>query len=402
MPLYKFRAYNNESGHEEVGKVEALDENQALETLASKSYQVISLELTTQGKSWTNLEFLNRINAKDLVVFSRQFSVMVSSSVPVVETLKILSQQLPKPKLRRVVGEIADEVDGGDRLSDSLAKRPGIFSNFFVSVIKSGEQSGKLDETLNYIADQMERDFEMNSKIKGAMIYPIFVVILMVSMGFLVMIFIVPKLTEILIETGGELPIATRILIGTSDFLVAFWWAVIAGLIGLIIAFRLYFKTSLGRLNIHYLILKVPIFGNLLQMIYLVRFTRSMSTLIAGGVNISESLAVAGEVTNNAYYQKIVEKTMIEVQSGNSISLVFTKTPEIPTMVSQMMMVGEKTGKLDLSFEKITSFYNREITNMLGNLMSLIEPILMVVMGLGVGIMVAAILLPMYNVASQL
>ncbi len=402
MPTYNFKAVNPLNNHQETGNVDATDETQAIDTLNSRGLQILSLKEISVRAGWSPMNLIERINVKDLVAFSRQFAVMVGASVPVVETLKVLSQQTQKQKFKRMIAEISDEVDSGDTLSNALRKRSELFSNFYVSVVKSGEQSGKLDDALNYIADEMEKDYDMNSKIKGAMIYPMFVIGMMIVIGFLMMLFVVPQLTAIIVETGSDLPLATKIMIAISSFLVSYWWLLLIAVVGAVIGIRFYLKSTIGRRQFDYLILKIPIFGELLQMIFLVRFTRSMNTLILGGVNISSSLQVAGEVVSNTYYQHIINQTIAEVQSGNSICTVFVHTKEIPSMVSQMMLVGEKTGKLDFALEKVTTFYNREITTMLGNLMSLIEPSLMVVMGLGVGVMVAAILLPMYNVVSQL
>ncbi len=402
MTTFNFKIINPSNNRQETGTVEAYDEAQAIDTLTARGFQIVSLkEVSIHGASRL-LDLISRVNTKDLVAFSRQFAVMVSASVPVVEALKILAKQSIKPKMRRVIAEVSDEVDSGGTLSGSLAKRPELFSNFYISVVKSGEQSGKLDDALDYIADEMEKDYDMNSKIRGAMIYPVFVTLMMIGIGFMMMIFVVPKLTAIVVETGGELPTATKIMIAISSFLIGYWWVIIVALAAFVILLRFYLKSTGGRNQFDYLILKLPVFGQLLQMIYLVRFTRSMNTLVLGGVNISSSLRVAGEVVNNNYYQKIIEETIAEVQSGNSICTIFVRTKEIPSMVSQMMLVGEKTGKLDIALEKVTNFYNREITTMLANLMSLIEPSLMVIMGIGVGVMVAAILLPMYNVVSQL
>lgn len=404
MQSFNFHILDKSTNQEQTGIVEADSELQASETLTSRGYVIISLEEVSTRKIGMSFfeNLISHVGVKDVVVFSRQFSVMISASVPVVEALKVIAAQSEKGKLKQIIGEISDEVNNGETLSGALAKRPKLFSNFYISVVKSGEQSGKLDEALNYIADEMEKDYDMSSKIKGAMIYPTFVVVMMVAIGFLMMIFVVPKLTSIITEAGGELPTPTKILIAVSDFLTNYWWIVIGGVIALIAGFRMYLKSKTGRRQFDYIILHMPIFGPLLRMIYLVRFTRSMNTLIIGGVNISSSLKVAGEVVNNTYYQDLITQTIVEVQGGNSICTVFVKSKEIPAMVSQMMMVGEKTGKLDVVLERITTFYNREITTLLSGLMSLIEPALMVAMGLGVGVMVAAILLPMYNVVSQI
>jgi type IV pilus assembly protein PilC len=317
MATFNFKALNQVSGRQEAGVIESYNEAQAAEALASRGYQVVSLKEVSARSRIDVLDYFSRITVKDLVAFSRQFSVMVGASVPIVEALKIMSRQIPKPKFRKIVAEVADEVDGGGTLSSSLAKRSKLFSNFFISVVKSGEQSGKLDESINYVADEMEKEYEMNSKIRGAMIYPIFVILMMVGIGILMMMFIIPKMTAIVVETGAELPLATKVLITISNFLIAYWWLVLIFLIIFLLAFRSYLKTPFGRGQFDYLILKLPIFGTLLQMIYLVRFTRSMNTLVLGGVNISTSLEVAGEVVGNRYYQKIIKQTIEEVQSGN-------------------------------------------------------------------------------------
>jgi type IV pilus assembly protein PilC len=234
------------------------------------------------------------------------------------------------------------------------------------------------------------------------MIYPAFVIGMMGAIGILMMVFVVPKLTSIITEAGGVLPLPTRVLIAISDFLVGYWWVVVAAVVAAVAGFRLYLKSTFGRHQFDYLILRLPIFGKLLRMIYVVRFTRSMNTLIMGGVDISSSLKVAGEVVNNTYFQALINQTIIEVQGGNSIVTAFLRSKVVPAMVSQMIQVGEKTGKLDVVLDRITAFYNREITTMLSSVMALIEPMLMVVMGVGVFVMVAAILLPMYNVVSQI
>lgn len=402
MPSYKFRAINPLTSKEERGIADGADEAHVSDNLTARGLQIVSLELISGPKVSSLSMLLSRVTVKDIVAFSREFAVMVSASVPIVEALKVISAQTQKPKLRYILARISDEVDSGGNLSGALAKYPKLFSNFYVSVIKSGEQSGKIDEAMNYISDEMEKDFDMNSKIKGAMIYPGFVVTMMIGIGLLMMMFIVPKLTDIISEVGGQLPLATRILIAISRFLLAYWWLLLAGLVVFLAGARFYLKSGAGRRQFDYLLLHLPIFGPLLQMIYIVRFTRSMNTLIIGGVNISTSLQVAGEVVNNSYFQELINQTILEVQAGNSICTVFAKSPEVPSMVSQMMMVGEKTGKLDVVLDRITGFYNREITTMLAGLMSLIEPLLMVVMGVGVAVMVAAILLPMYNVVSQI
>jgi len=399
MPIFKYKAFDREKKLQE-GLVEAADREYVGEILEEKGFSVVAISLVSGGKR-SGLNFLNRVGVKDIVIFSRQFSVLISANVAMVQALKILMDQTNNLILKMIVSEIADEVDAGSNLSEALSKRPKVFSNFYISVVKSGETSGKLDEVLNYLADEMEKDYDMMSKIRGAMIYPAFVLCSLGVVGVVMMVFVVPKLTTILEESGGELPLTTRILIGTSAFMSNYWWLLLIIIAALIFASRFYVSNPKGRRQLDYFKLKLPIFGHLFQLVYLVRFTRSMNTLIVGGVTISNSLKVAAEVVGNKIYQELIEKTIKEVEDGNSISSVFQNSKTIPKMVSQMLSIGEKTGKMDIILDRITNFHCREVSNMVANLMTLMEPIIMVIMGVAVGIMVAAVILPMYNLASS-
>lgn len=382
------------------GLAEAETENAAIELLKEKGLEIVSLYETNMDTGVGNFMF-GRVSAKELVAFSRQFSVLISANVALVQSLKLLIEQTNNVKLKMAISEIADDIDEGERLSGALAKKPEIFSKFYVNVVKSGETSGKLDEVLNYLADELEKDYDMNSKIRGAMIYPIFVFCGLGAVGIIMMVFVVPKLTAVITESGGELPIPTKVLIAISDFLQSFWWLVIAGIAGAGFGLKFLTKIPQAKLTIDKLMLRLPIFGKLFQRIYLVRFSRSLYTLLIGGVNISKALAIVAEVVDNRVYKDLILQTKKEIEDGNSISSAFTNSKEVPNMVSQMMSIGEKTGKLDVILSRITDFYTREINNIIANLMTLMEPIIMVVMGVGVGIMVAAIILPMYNMASN-
>ena len=400
MPIYRYKAVNR-TNKKVSGLVEADNEDAAGEVLREKGLSVITLAEKPKIDI-LNLISLRGIKHKDLVIFSRQFAVLVSANVALVHSLKVLSEQTSNGRFKVMIAEIADEVDAGSRLSDSLSKRPEVFSNFFVNVVKSGETSGKLDEVLNYLADELEKDYDMMSKIKGAMIYPAFVFLGLGGVGIMTITFVVPKLTGILQETGAELPMSTRILIATSDFFSVYWWLILIILVGIIFGLRIVSKTDFGKKIIDNVILHMPVFGKLFKNIFLVRFTRSLQTLIIGGVDISKGLKISAEVVNNSVYGELIRKTKKEVEDGNSISTVFVSSKYFPNMVSQMMIIGEKTGRLDYILTKITDFYTREINNTVANLLSLIEPIVLVVMGVAVGMMVAAVIMPMYNMASAL
>jgi type IV pilus assembly protein PilC len=400
MPIFKYKIIDQD-GNPQNGFIEAPNEEAAAQILREKNLTVITLKEEKIRIRKFNLAILNKIKAKDLVVFSRQFSVMISASVPMVQALKILVEQTENPRLKKIIFEIATNVDGGLRLSESLSKYPEIFSVFYISVIKIGETSGKLEEVLGYLADELEADYDLTNKIKGALTYPAFILAALFGVGIFMMIFVVPKLTQILEESGAELPIATKILIAASDFFINFWWMLAIIFVISVIGFIRINKTKKGKEIIDRLKLFLPIFGNLFKKIYLVRFSRSMNTLILGGVTITDSLKKTAEAVDNFIYRSLIEETLKEVEEGNPISGVFARSKFIPKMVSQMMNVGERTGKLNMVLAKISTFYEREINNTVTKLVVLMEPIVMVIMGVGVGIMIAAIILPMYNIAGQ-
>lgn len=384
-----------------AGLVEAENIDLAFDVLKDKNLSIVSL--IEQKKSLLSQQaILTRIKAKDIVILSRQFAVLVSANVSLVQSLKILIEQTSNPKLKIAMAEISDEVDGGLRLSDALSKRPNIFSNFYVSVVRSGETSGKLDEVLNYLADEMEKDYDMTAKIRGAMIYPAFIFCGLVGLATFMMVKVVPMLTQILMESGTELPLATRVIVAISNFMINFWWILLLLIFFSGLGIFSYLKTPQGKYILDWTKLRLPIFGPLLQKIYLVRFTRSMETLILGGVSIINGLKIASDVVGNEIYKRLIMETVREVEDGNSISSIFSQSNQIPRMVSEMMSIGEKTGKLDSILAQITSFYNREISNTTNNLMTLMEPIIMVLMGLAVGFMVAAIIMPMYNMSGSI
>ncbi len=401
MPNFRYKA-RDEQNKTVGGVVQAASREVAAEILTDEGLTILSIELEEASLWQRSLKILKRVKIKDLVIFSRQLSVIVSATIPLVQGLKILIQQTENDFFKTIISEVADDVEGGAKLSAALARHPEVFSNFYTSIIKSGETSGKLDEVLNYLADQQEKDYDTISRVRGAMIYPIFILCGLVVVGTMMMIFVIPNLTEILAESGTELPLSTKILIGTSNFLTNFWWLLFLGIIGLVIALKFILKTSKGQYFWDLLKLRLPVFGKLFQKIILVRISRSLYTLMSGGVPISKSLEIVAEVTGNVIFKELILETAREVEGGNSIASAFLKSKEVPAMVSQMLNLGERTGRLDEILEKLTDFYSREIKNMLDNLSSLLEPMILMAMGIAVGLLVSAIILPMYDLAGSI
>ncbi len=404
MPHYSYKS-KNEAGQVFQGIVEAINEDEAVEVLKDRGLSIIFLERlggkTKKKKKGIDLPFLNTVKRKEIVVFSRQLSVMISANVSVVQALRILIEQSDNEALKKVTSEIANEVESGVKLSNAMAKHSKVFSHFFISMIRSGETSGKLDEVLEYLANQEEKDYDLVSKIKGAMIYPIFIITGLVLVGIAMMIFVIPQLTSMLTASGAELPVTTKLLIGSSDVMRNYWWALLIALGFFIFGFRYFKKLPQGKKIIDFVKLKIPVFGNLFKMIYLVRFTQSLSTLTKGGVPLTAGLAIVADVVGNQTYKDLINQTIKEVEDGNSVAVVFLQSDHVPKLISQMLSVGEKTGRLSEVLDKVSSFYSREIENMVANMTHLIEPFIMVLIGVAVGGMVASIILPMYNLANQ-
>ncbi len=401
MPFFKFTALNSES-QRVTGVVEAETESAAIRLVKDEALDVISIEPRRIGVTQINIDFLQRVSPKDIVVMSRQLSTMIDATMPLVQSLRILVKQTSNPKLANIISQVADDVEGGGRLSNAFAKHPKLFTDFYISIIKSGETSGQLAEVLGYLADQLEKDYDLRARIKGAMIYPAFIMSGLLGVGSLMMIYVVPQMTEILKETGAELPITTRILIAVSDWMVVYWWLALLILIGSIIAFRLALKIYQFRYAVDLVKLHVPIFGRLFKRIYVVRMAQSLGTLSAGKVPLVDALEVVRDIVGNEVYKKLIDETIDEVRDGNSIATVFMKSKDVPDMLSQMLSVGEETGRIDDILARVSDFYSREIDNLVSNLVTLIEPIVMIVMGVAVGVMVAAIILPIYTISTAI
>lgn len=401
MPIFKYKATDSR-GKNKRGRIVGMSETDVLAKLRKKELSDIALMDVSGTWEIKFLKLINRVSAKDLVIFSRQFSVLIAANVPIVESLVVLIDQTNKITFKELIAEIAFDVDSGAFLSDSLAKHQKVFSEFFVNIIRSGETSGKLDEVLNYLADEVERNYDMISKIRGAMIYPVFVLSGLVGVAVVLMVYVIPSLTSVLTESNVALPLSTRIVIGTSHFMQSYIIFIIIFILALGFLFRLYTRTYSGRRLIDIIKLRMPIFGPLFKYIYLVRFSRSLSTLLKGGVTISRSLEITADVVGNAIYRELILETLESINDGNPLAMVMEQSKDMPKMVPQMIAVGEKSGQIDSILDRITTFYSREVTNRLDNLSKLMEPIIIVVMGIGVGIMVAAVILPMYNLANQL
>ena len=395
--LYQAR---NKAGDFKKGTVTAASQSKAEQLLTDNGLIIISLK--EQKVSWLDgLQNLsNRVGYKDLVLFSRQFSTLVGARVPIVQSLRILESQVSNKGLVNVTKSLVQSVESGDSLSSALARHPRIFGNIYVSLVRSGEASGKVAESLSYLADQLEKDYDLRSRVKSAMTYPAFVMSALVLVGILMFKFVLPNLVAVLKEQNAELPFVSKILIQFTDFFEVFWWVVILALVGLAVAVRYYVNTRAGRYAWDNIKMKLPVIGQILEKIYLARFARNLATLVAGGIPIIQALRIISEIINNVIYRDILLDVATQVTNGKSVGESLAKYKQFPPLVTQMVKVGEQTAQLDTILLKLATFYEKEVDAKVGMLSSLLEPIIMLILGLGVGILVAGVLLPIYNLAS--
>lgn len=400
MPLYNYRVKDADGGIKK-GVVEAPSVVKAADILHSHGLTVLELEeQEASGQLAQYLPFLNRVSKKEVVLFSRQLATLVNAQVPIIQAFEILESQMTNRTLKNAINEMTSDVEGGKSLSEAAAKFPNIFSSLYVNLVKSGELSGNLDQSLVYLADQQEKDYDLLAKIKGAMTYPIFIVSAILIVGALMFVFVLPQMIGVLKEAGVTLPLTTRILIFLTEIIQKYWGLILFMITSGVVGLRVYVMSSGGRIVWDNFKLKLPVFGKLFRNIYMDRFARNLSTLIAGGIPIVQALKTIADIVGNSVYKNIILEAAAEVETGKSIAMVFSQKPEIPKIVTQMIRVGEQTGSLHDILGKLAIFYDKEVENMLNTLTTLLEPIIMLLLGVAVAVMVAGVLLPIYNLAS--
>ncbi|MFZ1721324.1 MAG: type II secretion system F family protein [Microgenomates group bacterium] len=400
MAFFKYTAKNKFS--ETVkGKVEAQTIDQAASLLTSRELLVITLSpLVEDSFQFFKAKFFG-IKIDDIVNFTRQLSTMITAGLPLSSALAILVQQ-GKPEMTKMVSGLLEEVEGGSSFAKALDKQKIYFSRIYIQLVFAGEAGGVLDNILERLAENMEKQKEFRAKTKGALIYPVIVIVAMLVVGAIMMIFVIPKLTEMYRDFGADLPLATRALIAISDFMVRAWWFVLLVIVGGIIGFRRWYKTKPGQLAIDKFIMKIPVFGILTQKVILTEFTRTLSLLLGAGISLLQALQIVTDGVDNIIYREALQKATDQVEKGVSLSQALSHYDDIfPPILHQMIKVGEETGKLDSVLKKLSEYFESETEHAVKNMTTAIEPIIMVVLGIGVGAMVIAIIMPIYNLTSQ-
>ncbi|QHO63669.1 type II secretion system F family protein [Candidatus Chazhemtobacterium aquaticus] len=391
----------NEEGKTLDGVLEASSLDHASKLLRGRGYLIIKVEEEKESEIKEIMRRFERVKVDDVVNFTRQLSTMVSAGLPLTESLSILRVQSP-PAMSRVVSKVLEEVEGGKTLAIAMEESgDGVFDDIYIALVKAGEAAGVLDEVLKRLAETMEKQRDFRSKTKGAMVYPMIIIIGMVIVAVIMMIFVVPRMTEMYKDFGAELPLPTQILIGASDFAVKFWYLLllIFGAIGYV--FLKWSRTDVGSVMIEETLMKMPVVGELRLKMVMTEFARTMSLLISAGISILDAL----RITSAAVGSKIIGAKMMmaasKVEKGQSLGLVLAELGEFPPIVPQMIAVGEQTGKMDEILDKLADYFEGESEQAVKNLTTAIEPMIMAVMGVGVGFLVMAVIMPIYNLTSQ-
>lgn len=397
----KFRySARTKGGDLQVGTVEAVNREAAFNILISHDLFILSLEAEQPSPFARFLKFFQRVRPKDLMIFTRQFATMLEAKIPLGDALKALYAQTKNTVLKETIFEISSDTDAGLSLSQAFERHANIFSEFFINLLRSAEVVGKVEEAMSFLADYLEQDINLRHKVRNALIYPGFILGLFVVVIVILLVFVFPQLKPVFEEAGIELPLLTRILLGSGEFLLNWWWAI--GLIaGVAIAMAIdYFRSREGKIVKDQLLVGIPFLGNLFKQMYVARFAEAANILIRGGIPIAQAIEISGHTIGNAVYREALHQAAEAIRRGELLSQTLSaNTLYFAPLVSQMIAVGEQTGKLDEMLARVAAFYTREVDAIVGNLVELIQPVIMVVIGVMVGLLFASVLLPIYNLA---
>jgi len=389
----------NKQGKVETGTVEASSKEAA--ALLLQKYNIFVTSLQEQGSLFDRVKsfkFFDKVSKKDLSIFSRQLAVMLQSRVSITQALKGLAVQTKKESFRDKILKIAQLVEEGGSLSEAISNFPEVFNNFYISLIRTGEASGRISESLAYLADHLEREYDMQSQVTGALVYPAFVVLAFLIIIPLVIVFVMPKIVDLLKETTTNPPLFTRMMIGFYTFLANYGWVLVLGLFVLVAFLVYYLRTKEGKKVYDEVSLKIPVLGGILKKIFLARFAENISTLISAGVAIGNAIKISADTVENSVYKNIFTKVQEGVLQGEKMSFVLSRYPDYaPAFVVQMIQVGEETGTLDKNLFEIVNFYNKEIKRAIEAFTALLEPALIIVLGLGAAFLAVSVIQPMYG-----
>lgn len=403
--LFTYKAVDTTNIQRE-GTVEAPTIDAAISAVQKRGYTLVSIDevsdkLGFAGMFKVNFSFFQSISYKDIVILSRQISTLFQAQVSPLRIFRLLSAEVENEQLQVVLSQVVDDLQAGSSISRALAMHPHVFSPFYINLVRAGEESGSLEKTFEYLADYLDRQYEIISKARNALIYPAFVIsIFFIVMG-LMLTMVIPNIAKILTGSGQELPIYTKIVIGISDFMVNYIVIILMVIaFGGVFLFR-FLRTDVGRRTYDEFILSLPYIGDLQKKLLLTRICDNLSTMLSSGISMVQALEVTADVVDNLVYKEILDATVEEVKAGRSFSDAIGEYSEVPGVLSQMAKVGDETGSLPTILTTLANFYRREVNNAVDTLIGLIEPAMIVALGLGVGVLLASVLMPIYSLTNS-
>lgn len=396
--LFTYKAVTKD-GAETSGDIDAQTMDVAINALQRSGLVVISVRSIEEKSLFEfDLNIFNRVSVKEISIISRQIATLLDAHVSALKTFRLIAAEAENPLITKKFTEISDDIQNGVPISGALFKHPSLFSDFYVNMVIGGEESGKLAETFNALADYLERSHELVSKVRGALIYPGFVIFTFVVVMILMLTLVIPKLSDIITQSGQDVPIYTQVVMKASFLLVNYGFFVamvfVAGLFFL-------WRFTRGTSFLAHAKLWFPVLGTMYRTLYLSRITDNMYVMLSNGISMVRSIEITGKVVDNEIYQDILAKAVIEVKGGAPLSATLMGRPEIPNVMIQMVKVGEETGELSMILQKLSVFYQREVQNAINTVISMIEPVMIVALGIGVGGVLASVLIPIYQIAGN-
>lgn len=402
MSVFKYSAVDAE-GKERQGTIDAVNMDLAIAALQRRGLILSKIDEDGGDKNLfgSRIRLFERVTNADIVMVSRQITTLFEAQVSALRAFKLLASEARTPQLAEKLSDIASDIQSGSTISNALAKHPDVFSLFYINMVKAGEESGKLDETFAYLADHLDRNYEITQKARNALVYPAFILLTFAIVMTLMMTVVIPHLSDMLLQVGGDIPIYTKIVIGISNFMSHYIFLILIILaIGLFFMYR-YGQTQMGKSMFSKAKLDFPAVGSIYQKIYLSRIADNLSTMLKSGIQILRGLEITGQVVEDPTYEAVMTAAANDVKSGLPLSEALRKHSEIPGIVVAMVKIGEETGNMGTILETMAKFYRREVDNAVDTLVGLIEPIMIVILALGVAVLLASVLLPIYNIASS-
>ncbi|HEU5114403.1 MAG TPA: type II secretion system F family protein [Candidatus Paceibacterota bacterium] len=400
--LFNYNAVD-EKGTESKGSIDAISLEVAISSLQRRGLVIKSVNPAEKASFFErDLALFSRVTTKEVVVLSRQLATLFEAQVSALRVFRLIAAEAENKTLASALTEVADDLQAGSSISKALGKHPKIFSDFYVNMVRSGEESGKLDEVFVFLADHLDRSYEVNAKARNALIYPAFVIFTFVVVMILMLTVVIPKISSILTDSGQAIPIYTQIVIGLSHFMVTYGiFILVAAIIGGFFLVR-FLRTSAGKISLDNAKIEAPFIKSLYQKLYLSRISDNMNTMLVSGIPMVRALELTADVVGNEVYKKILLDAVEDVKGGKSVSDALAGHPVIPGIMIQMIKVGEESGELGKILKTLSVFYSREVINAVDTLVDLIEPAMIVLLGLGVGFLLASVLIPIYNISSNI